>query len=272
MPRLTAAERERAVGMVQLGATHTDVATRFGCTRLTITRLMQRLRQTGRTVDRPRTGRPRVTTPAEDRHIRLLHLRNHDVTVTLTAATALGHRISRQTVYRRLRHHGIRARHPYRGPLLTPQHRINRQVWARRVLRWQRREWARVLFSDESRFCVYKNDGRQRVYRRLGERLAPNCVHQVRAFGGGGLMVWGGICGDVKTPLVVIRGNLNAQRYCDLVLRPVVVPSNIQHPTAASWNHFATRQCETPHCETDAELPCQRQHSSFAMASMFPGS
>ena len=49
-----------------------------------------------------------------------------------------------------------------------------------------------------------QNDGRQLVYQTFGERLAPNCVQQVRSFGSGGLMVWGGICGDVKTTFVVI--------------------------------------------------------------------
>lgn len=189
MPRLSDIERERAVGMVQQGPSHADVARRLNCTRITVTRLMQRLRQTGRTTDRPRSGIPRVTTPDEDRHIRVLHLRNRFVTATSTAATAHGHRISRQTVYRRLRQHGIRARHPYRGPFLTLQHQINRLIWARRVRRWQQRDWARVLFSDESRFCIFRIDGRQHVYRRVGERLAPNCVHQVGPFGGGGLIM-----------------------------------------------------------------------------------
>ena len=43
-------------------------------------------------------------------------------------------------------------------------------------------------------------------------------------------MVWGGIMGGRKTELIVIRGNLNAQRYIDVVLRPVVVPFLQQHP------------------------------------------
>lgn len=241
MPRLTAIERERAVGMVQQGASHADVARRFNCARITVTRLMQRLRQTDRTTDRPRSGRPPVTTPAEDRHIRVLHLRNRSITATSTAATSLGHRISRQTVYRRLRQHGIRARHPFRGPFLTRQQRINRLIWARRVRRWQQRDWAQVLFSDESRFSLFRNDGRQRVYRRVGERLAPNCVHQVTPFGGGGIMVWGGICGDLKTRLVVIRGNLNAQRYCDEILQPVVVPFLPQQPRGIIFQHDNAR-------------------------------
>ena len=66
------------------------------------------------------------------------------------------------------------------------------------------------MFSDES---LFKADGRQRVYRRQGEHVAGNCVQDVHAFGGCGVMVWGGICGDLKTRLVIIQGNLTTQRY-----------------------------------------------------------
>jgi hypothetical protein len=56
MPRLRQNDRERAVGMVQVGMTHQAVAYHFKAFRLTFSRLMIRLRQTGRTNDRPVTA------------------------------------------------------------------------------------------------------------------------------------------------------------------------------------------------------------------------
>lgn len=229
MARLSPEERWRAVGMVQMGATHAHVATTLGCARITITRLMRRYRQTGRTVDMPRSGRPRVTTANEDRHLRILHLRNRFLTVTESATTGLGHAISRRTAARRLRQHGIRAYRPNRGVHLTRQHRRQRLQWARNVRQWQARNWRRVIFSDESRFQLYKNDGRTRVYRRRGERFRRCCIQTVVPFGGGSVMVWGGISGQGKTDLVVVDGNLNAQRYIDQILRPVLLPFLQQH-------------------------------------------
>ena len=38
-------------------------------------------------------------------------------------------------------------------------------------------------------------------------------------YGAGSVMVWGGICGNQKTRLLVIRNNLTARRYIDDVLR-----------------------------------------------------
>ena len=70
------------------------------------------------------------------------------------------------------------------------------------------------MFSNESRFLLQRSDRRQRVYQRLGERYSDTCVREVDRFGGGGsVMVWGGISHGVKTPLVVIQGNLTAIRY-----------------------------------------------------------
>ena len=43
------------------------------------------------------------------------------------------------------------------------------------------------------------------------------------------VMVWGGISHGVKTPLVVIQGNLTAVRYQDQVLMPHVLPLVTAH-------------------------------------------
>ena len=43
-------------------------------------------------------------------------------------------------------------------------------------------------------------------------------------------MVWGGISGDGRTELVVINGNLNADRYINEVLTPHVIPYMNDHP------------------------------------------
>ena len=98
-------------------------------TKLTITRLIQRYRVTGRIADRTRSGRPRVTTDNEDRHLRILHLCNRFLTVTSSAVTGLGRVISRHTERRRLRQHGIRAYRPFRGMTLTRQNQLQRLIW-----------------------------------------------------------------------------------------------------------------------------------------------
>ena len=76
MPRLRRIDRERAVGMVQARMTHQAVADHYNVSRITISRLVIRLRQTGSTNDRHRNDIPRVTSQRQDKHLRLIHFRN----------------------------------------------------------------------------------------------------------------------------------------------------------------------------------------------------
>ena len=76
MPRLNNDERNQAIGMLNAGMSATVVSRHFGCTIKTIKRLRRRFRVTGNFTDYPRSGRPRVTTAADDRYIVLQHLRN----------------------------------------------------------------------------------------------------------------------------------------------------------------------------------------------------
>ena len=68
-------------------------------------------------------------------------------------------------------------------------------------------------------------DGRIRVYRRKNERFANNCVVEVNRFGGGSVMMWGAITYNRRTPLVLVPGNLTAQRYRDEILQPHLLPA-----------------------------------------------
>ena len=209
MPRLDENQRLRAIGMVQAGLAQNVVARHFGCHRNTILSLWRRFRQSDNTRN----------------HIRLVHLRNRFQTSNLTARTILGLRpISSRTVRNRLHEHNIRPRRPAIRPMLLPRHRAARLTWCRRYFRFRIQDWANILFTDESRFHLDSSDGRSRVYRRVGERYANACVIQRQSFGGGSVMVWGGITPHGRTPLVVVAGNLTGIRYWDEIVQPYVIP------------------------------------------------
>ncbi|GFS72514.1 transposable element Tcb2 transposase [Trichonephila clavipes] len=58
-----------------------------------------------------------------------------------------------------------------------------------------------------------------------GSRNNPAFVHESVRFGGGGVLVYGGISIDGRTDLYIIRdGPLTARRYRDEMLRLIVVP------------------------------------------------
>ena len=80
-----------------------------------------------------------------------------------------------RTIGNRLLVAGLRSRVPLTSLILTPRHRQARILWGRERVNW-RVEWRSVVFSDESRFCLYASDGRTLVLRRLGERHIPECI------------------------------------------------------------------------------------------------
>ncbi|XP_071254148.1 uncharacterized protein [Salvelinus alpinus] len=138
MPRVPAHLRERALGMLQGGMRTADVGRAMNCNVRTVRRLSQRYREVGRTVDRPRSGRPRVTTPAQDRYIRTSHLRNRYRMATTARVTPGMHNpsISAQTVRNRLREAGLGACRPVVRQVLTRHHRQQRCLWAQTHRRW----------------------------------------------------------------------------------------------------------------------------------------
>ena len=69
MPRLNNDVRNQVIGMLNEGMSANVVSRHFGRTRKTIERLWRRVRVTGNVVNRPRSGRPCVTTVANDRYI-----------------------------------------------------------------------------------------------------------------------------------------------------------------------------------------------------------
>ncbi|UYV71279.1 Transposase [Cordylochernes scorpioides] len=128
-----------------------------------------------------------------------------------------------RTISRRLVANGLHSCRPLRRLPLTPPNRRQRLEWCRARSTWMT-EWHRVVFSSESRFCLSSDSRRVRVWRRRGERSNPAAIVERPTVRQRGIMVWGAIAYDSRSPLLRIQGTMTAQRYVDDVLRPVTLP------------------------------------------------
>ncbi len=51
----------------------------------------------------------------------------------------------------------------------------SRLTWAKEKKNWTVAQWSKVLFSDESKFCISFGNQGPRVWRKGGEAHSPSC-------------------------------------------------------------------------------------------------
>ncbi|GFV72697.1 transposable element Tcb2 transposase [Trichonephila clavipes] len=221
---LDAFTRGRIIGKLEQGRSVTSVAAEFGIAHSIVSRIWRQFQTTGKAIQGFSSGRPRGTTPADDRYIVLQARRNRRQTageIARHTTQATGGPISRFTVARRLHGGGLFARRPVRCVPLTPAHRRRRSLWCREHRNWRDNEWGRVLFTDESRFSLSTYSHRILIWRERGSRNHPSNIIERDRYGGRCVLVWGGIMLDSRTDLHIFdAGSVNLTRYCNEILLP----------------------------------------------------
>ncbi|GFW68558.1 uncharacterized protein TNCV_529131 [Trichonephila clavipes] len=102
-----------------------------------------------------------------------------------------------------------------------------RQIWKSDRLSDQLSQ--RLIHHNQpSELCP--ENPRRRVWRHLGQRAYSVFTIARDTSPQPGVVVWGAISFDSRTPLGDIRGTLTAQRYVDDILRTVLLPSLLQYP------------------------------------------
>ncbi|GFW45610.1 transposable element Tcb2 transposase [Trichonephila clavipes] len=226
--RLPNSLRWRAVGWMEMGLSQADAARRLNVSRSVVQRLWDQYQSEDSVSRRPVPGRPRATTPAEDRFLALSARRRRTTTLPQLVADhfqASGRRISATTVRNRLHNAGLYARRPVVCVPLNGRKRRNRLCWAREHVSWTQQQWASVLFTDESRFTMESDSGRLLIWREQRTRYHQSNTVERHSFRGGGILVWAGISLGGHTDLHVFHGGtVTGLRYRDEILDPYVRP------------------------------------------------
>jgi len=231
--RSTNSKLQQAETLLSLGLSNGEVAARLQCSTRTVRTYAQTLRGDGR-IQNPinKGGRPRKITHRLERVLMREAMwgstNTHGQLVRLLRES-YGVKCSKKTVKVTLKHTGVISCKKRKRALLTEKHKQRRLKWARQHQRTPVQEgFNNVCWSDESRVCLYGNDGPGVCFRRRGAPLRDRDVQGVVKHGGGSLMVWGSFTGYGVGKLIRIVGNMNTDKYIRVV-GPAIIESMLMN-------------------------------------------
>ncbi len=127
---------------------------------------------------RKKCGRKRCTTNRENRSLMRIVKQNRlkNVGELHKEWTEAGVKASRATTHRRVKEFGY-------------SYCQRRLTWAKEK-NWSVAQWSKVVFSDESKFCISFGNQGPRVWRKGGETHSPSCLKSSVKFPQS-VMIWG---------------------------------------------------------------------------------
>lgn len=223
--RLSTATRHKVVILHQQGLSQTKISKQTGISRCAVQALLKKHKETGNVEDRRRSGRPRKLSAADEKHLKLISLRNRKLTssaISSELAETSGTQVHPSTVWRSLARSGLHGRVAAKKPYLRHGNKAKRLDYARKHRNWGAEKWQQVLWTDESKFEIFGCSRRQFVRRRAGERYNNECLQATVKHGGGSLQVWGCISANGVGDLVRINGVLNAEKYRQILIHHAI--------------------------------------------------
>ncbi len=88
-------------------------------------------------------------------------------------------------------------------------------TWAKEKKNWTVAQWSKVLFSDESKFCISFGNQGPRVWRKGGEAHSPSCLKSSVKFPQS-VMIWGAMSSAGVGPLCFLKTKVTAPVYQEI--------------------------------------------------------
>ncbi len=91
-----------------------------------------------------------------------------------------------------------------------------RLTWAKEKKNWTVVQWSKVLFSDESKFCISFGNQGPRVWRKGGEAHSPSYLKSSVKFLQS-VIIWGAMSPAGVGPLCFLKTNVTAPVYQEIL-------------------------------------------------------
>ncbi len=170
------------------GKPQTFIAKESGCSQSALSKHVNR-----KLSGRKKCGRKRCTTNRENRSLMRIVKKNRfkNLGELHKEWTEAGVTASRATTHRRVKEFGYSCHQR----CLT---------WAKKKNNWTVAQWSKVLFSDESKFCISFGNRGPRVWRKGGEAHSPSCLKSSVKFPQS-VMIWGAMWSAGVGPLCFLK-------------------------------------------------------------------
>jgi transposase len=176
-------------------------------------------------VENQHGGRPRLISSPTRRHL-TRKIKTGEVNTVPEATKMLTNQLSincsKSTVRRTLKKSGLNGRKKSKKPLLKFHHRQDRLAFAQKYVEWTVEDWKRVLWSDETKICLFGPDGSDWIWKSQEEGLNKRTTQATVKHGGGNIMVWGCFSWSGTGMLLEIEGKMNKEQYRDILEEGVV--------------------------------------------------
>ncbi len=175
------------------GKPQTRIAKEAGCSQSAVSKHVNR-----KLGGRKKSGRKRCTTNRENRSFMRIAKQNQfkNLGELHKELTEAGVKASRATTHRHVKEFGYSCHQ-------------RRLTWAKEKKNWTVAQWSKVLFSDESKFCISFGNQGPRVWRKGGEAHSPSCLKSSVKFPQS-VMIWGAMSSAGVGPLCFFEN----QHHC----------------------------------------------------------
>ncbi len=188
------------------GKPQTFIAKEAGCSQSAVFKHVNR-----KLSGRKRCGRKRCTTNRENRILLRIVKQNRfkNLGELHKEWTEAGVKASRATTHRLVKEFGYNCRIPLVKPLLNHRQRQRRLTWAKEKKNWTVAQWSKVLFSNQSKFCISFGNQGPRVWKKCGEAHSPSCLKSSVKLPQS-VMIWGAMSSAGVGALCFLTTNVTA--------------------------------------------------------------
>ncbi len=109
-------------------------------------------------------------------------------------------------------------------PLLKQKPRQKHLTWAKEKNNWTVAQWSKVLFSDESKFCISFGNQGPRVWKKSREAQNPSCLKSSVKFPQS-VMIWAAMTSAGVGPLCFMKSTVKAAIYQEVLEHFISFPS-----------------------------------------------